>query len=79
MEFLLIFNYFIFAGLYQIQNINFTALAILVITNTVGLIFYYLNKKNNQYKSNLKKNNPNHADVSLKFYLYKYLQNYLIN
>ena len=70
MEFLLIFNYFIFAGLYQIQNLNFTALAILVITNTVGLIFYFLNKNNQNISSSTDKTNKTNSQtiVSSKSY-----------
>ena len=78
MEFLLIFNYFIFAGLYQIQNINFTALAILVITNTVGLIFYFLNKKNQNILSSTNKANSQ-TIISSKSYSSEDIENQLIN
>ena len=78
MEFLLIFNYFIFAGLYQIQNINFTALAILVITNTVGLIFYFLNKNNQNISSSTNKTNSQ-TIVSSKSYSSEDIENQLIN
>ena len=78
MEFLIIFNYFIFAGLYQIQNINFTALAILVITNTVGLIFYFLNKKNQNISSSTNKTNSQ-TIVSSKSYSSEDIENQLIN
>ena len=78
MEFLLIFNYFIFAGLYQIQNINFTALAILVITNTVGLIFYFLNKNKQKISSPTNKTNSQ-TIVSSKSYSSEDIENQLIN
>ena len=78
MEFLLIFNYFILAGLYQIQNINFTALAILVITNTVGLIFYFLNKNNQNISSSTNKTNSQ-TIVSSKSYSSEDIENQLIN
>ena len=78
MEFLLIFNYFIFAGLYQIQNINFTALAILVITNTVGLIFYFLNKNKQNISISTKKTNSQ-TIVSSKSYSSEDIENQLIN
>jgi len=78
MEFLLIFNYFIFVGLYQIQNINFTALAILVITNTIGLIFYFLNKKNQNISSSTNKTNSQ-TTVSSKSYSSEDIENQLIN
>ena len=78
MEFLLIFNYFILAGLYQIQNINFTALAILVITNTVGLIFYFLNKKNQNILSSTNKANSQ-TIISSKSYSSEDIENQLIN
>ena len=78
MEFLLIFNYFIFAGLYQIQNINFTALAILVITNTVGLIFYFLNKNKQNISSSTNKTNSQ-TIVSSKSYSSEDIENQLIN
>ena len=78
MEFLLIFNYFIFAGLYQIQNINFTALAILVITNTVGLIFYFLNKNKKNISSSTNKTNSQTV-VSSKSYSSEDIENQLIN
>jgi two-component system phosphate regulon sensor histidine kinase PhoR len=78
MEFLLIFNYFIFAGLYQIQNINFTALAILAITNTVGLIFYFLNKNNQNISSPTNKTNSQ-TIVSSKSYSSEDIENQLIN
>ena len=81
MEFLLIFNYFILAGLYQIQNINFTALAILVITNTVGLIFYFLNKNNQNISSSTDKTNKTNSQtiVSSKSYSSEDIENQLIN
>ena len=81
MEFLLIFNYFIFAGLYQIQNINFTALAILVITNTVGLIFYFLNKNKQNISSSTDKTNKTNSQtiVSSKSYSSEDIENQLIN
>ena len=81
MEFLLIFNYFIFAGLYQIQNLNFTALAILVITNTVGLIFYFLNKNNQNISSSTDKTNKTNSQtiVSSKSYSSEDIENQLIN
>ena len=78
MEFLLIFNYFIFAGLYQIQNINFTALAILVITNTVGLIFYFLNKNKQNISISTNKTNSQ-TIVSSKSYSSEDIENQLIN
>ena len=78
MKFLLIFNYFIFVGLYQIQNINFTALAILVITNTIGLIFYFLNKKNQNISSSTNKTNSQ-TTVSSKSYSSEDIENQLIN
>ena len=78
MEFLLIFNYFILAGLYQIQNINFTALAILVITNTVGLIFYFLNKNKQNISISTKKTNSQ-TIVSSKSYSSEDIENQLIN
>ena len=78
MEFLLFFNYLVFVILHQIQYINFTALSILFIINTVVLVLFIL-KKNNQYKSNLKKNNPNQTVVSSKSYSYEDIENQLIN
>ena len=78
MEFLLFFNYLVFVILHQIQYINFTALSILFIINTVVLVLFFL-KKNNQYESNLKKNNPNQTVVSSKSYSYEDIENQLIN
>ena len=78
MEFLLFFNYLVFVVLYQIQNINFTALSILFIINTVVLVLFFL-KKNNQYESSLKKNNPNQTVVSSKSYSSEDIENQLIN
>ena len=68
----------VFVILHQIQYINFTALSILFIINTVVLVLFIL-KKNNQYKSNLKKNNPNQTVVSSKSYSYEDIENQLIN
>ena len=78
MEFLLFFNYLVFVVLHQIQYINFTALSILFIINTVVLVLFFL-KKNNQYKSSLKKNNPNQTVVSSKPYSSEDIENQLIN
>lgn len=78
MEFLLFFNYLVFVVLYQIQHINFTALSILFIINTVVLVLFFL-KKNNQYESSLKKNNPNQIVVSSKSYSSEDIENQLIN
>lgn len=78
MEFLLFFNYLVFVVLYQIQHINFTALSILFIINTVVLVLFFL-KKNNQYESSLKKNNPNQTVVSSKSYSSEDIENQLIN
>jgi two-component system phosphate regulon sensor histidine kinase PhoR len=78
MEFLLFFNYLVFVVLHQIQHINFTALSILFIINTVVLVLFFL-KKNNQYESSLKKNNPNQTVVSSKSYSSEDIENQLIN
>ena len=78
MEFLLFFNYLVFVVLYQIQHINFTALSILFIINTVVLVLFFL-KKNNQYESSLKKSNPNQTVVSSKSYSSEDIENQLIN
>ena len=78
MEFLLFFNYLVFVVLHQIQHINFTALSILFIINTVVLVLFFL-KKNNQYETSLKKNNPNQTVVSSKSYSSEDIENQLIN
>ena len=78
MKFLLFFNYLVFVVLHQIQHINFTALSILFIINTVVLVLFFL-KKNNQYESSLKKNNPNQTVVSSKSYSSEDIENQLIN
>ena len=78
MEFLLFFNYLVFVVLYQIQHINFTALSILFIINTVVLVLFFLKKKN-QYESSLKKNNTNQTVVSSKSYSSEDIENQLIN
>tara|TARA_E500000178_G_scaffold139052_1_gene138774 strand:- start:633 stop:1862 length:1230 start_codon:yes stop_codon:yes gene_type:complete len=78
MEFLLLLNYLVSIGLYQIQHINFTALSILIITNTVVLVLFFF-KKNSQNRSNLKNNPPVETIVSSKSYSSEDIENQLIN
>ena len=78
MKFVLLLNYFVFVGLYQIKHINFTALAILVISNTIILILYFVNQSQKN-KINFRSNQNHQAIVSSKSYSSKDIENQLIN